>query len=200
VRAAAPVLEWVDESSRPYVGLRQGTKQMKSLSLSRHALSVCVATMLFVSCGGPQAQSWNPASPLQSSAKLSSESLRRAAGGSFSAGYTGTWKTKQGLFFLTHFRAKGSGAFIGRSSLKGKMLCGFMVGGANFTFRSKKHPTDAFRVSVNGTICSERGKPQYTVTGGKGKFSDASGSGTVSFSFNNSNHNFTSSWTGTLNF
>jgi hypothetical protein len=39
-----------------------------SLSLSRHALSVCAAGVLFVGCGGPQAPTVTPASIRQSSA------------------------------------------------------------------------------------------------------------------------------------
>jgi hypothetical protein len=172
---------------------------MKGLSLSRYAVSVCVAGTLFVGCAGPQAQSWNSASPLQSSAKPSSESLKQAAGGAFTASYAGKFKVKQGLFFTTHFHGTGSGTFSHRSTLRGTMICGFSADFAHFTFRSKKHPSDAFRVSDTQDIC-HKGKTQYTVTGGEGKFVNASGDGTLHLHLDNSNHTFTASWTGTLNF
>lgn len=175
---------------------------MNSLSLSRYALSVCLAGVLVVGCGGPQAQGWNAPSPLQSSAKMSSEYLKRATGGAFTAHYAGTVKETCGMFVCgLDFHGTGSGTFIGRSRLKGSASCFHKAGKGYFTFRSKRQRTDAFTVTFIG--CPRRKSNLFTVTGGEGKFANASGNGTVQFVFSNNSSvtfPFTSSWTGTLNF
>lgn len=162
------------------------------LKLSRYAFSVCSAAVLLSGCGGPQTQGWNALSPLQPSTKLSGDSLK---GGSFTGSYAGKYESGCSFVCFTDYHGKGSGTFIGRSRLKGEVFnscCPSSCGGG-FTFRSKRHPADAFTVSAS---CGETAS--YTVTGGKGKFAGASGGGTVSFSVDNSNDTFTSSWTGTL--
>ena len=128
---------------------------MRNLSLSRYALSVCVAATLFVGCGGPQAQSWNAALPLQSSAK-GSELMKRAAGGAFTASYTGTYGTQCGAgICVSSYHGTGSGTFIHHSRLKGKLVSDLSGCGGPFTFRNRKHPSDAFTVyvSFNDVTC-----------------------------------------------
>jgi hypothetical protein len=167
---------------------------MKSLSLSCRALSFCVLGVLFVSCGGPQAQGWNAPSALQSSAKLNSQSLKPAAGGSFTASYAGSYVKSCVINCGLNFHGTGSGTFIHRGRLKG----GFFIalsGCGGFTFKSMKRPADTF--NVTGPCHFGRGR--YKVEGGTGKFANASGRGEVSIQ-KHSNHTFTSSWTGTLNF
>lgn len=174
-----------------------GGKQMKRLSLSRHALGACIAGTLFVGCGGPQAQGWSAPPLLPSSAKLSNESEKRAAGGAFTASYSGTYKHGCSFDFICYYKyhGAGSGPFVHRSTSVGEVVCGSGSAAGVFTFRSAKHPRDAFTVSTDS--CGSTAK--YTVSGGKGKFSDASGSGTVSFSYKRLHH-FTASWVGTLNY
>jgi hypothetical protein len=89
---------------------------MRMLNRGRYAFSVCAAGVLLSGCGGRQAQGWN--APLQSSAKLSSESLKRAAGGAFSASYEGTYGTQCGAgICVSYYHGTGSGTFIRRSRL-----------------------------------------------------------------------------------
>jgi hypothetical protein len=169
--------------------------------VGRYALSVYVAGTLLAGCGGPQTQSLNAAPPLQSNAKLSSESLKHAAGGSFTASYAGTYERGCTLTGCSiSLSGEGRGTFIGRSWLQGGANCRLHwgSGSGNFTFRSQNHLPDAFNASVNA--CLVNGKYNYTVHGGIGKFANASGGGTVSLSLS-SGYNFgtfNSSWTGTL--
>lgn len=141
-----------------------------------------------------------PAGVANSVPALSSESLKRALGGSFTASYLGEYTYHNYVdFSVFSLHGGGRGTFIGSSSLKGGFECGRYFYGGRFTFRSTKHPVDSFRARLKpgGTYCPGG---SYTVTGGKGKFANASGGGTVSFFFDYLNHTFTSSWTGTLNF
>jgi hypothetical protein len=171
------------------MNLAKGVKQMKTSDFSRCALSFCAAGTLFAACGGPT-QGWSAPPPLQLSTKVSRESLKRAAGGSFTASYAGKFRGLCGFPHVRdeYFRGTGSGTFIGRSGMKGPLYCQGRTG--NFIFRSKEHRAETFSVTVNNG--------SYTVTGGTGKFANASGNGT--FSISKKGLTFTSSWTGTLNF
>lgn len=181
---------------------------MKSLDLSRYALSVCLAGTLFVGCGGPQAQSWNAAFPLESSAKRNAD-MKGAAGGSFNASYAGKYRWHASFEHSSDkYFGGGRGTFIGRSKLRGSGSCG--VGGLGdtaFTFRSKKNLADTFSIDVPECLIGDGSNATYTVTGGTGKFANASGEGTVSLYLHPTRYheywgtgNFTASFTGTLNF
>ncbi|MBV8068029.1 MAG: hypothetical protein JO113_08620 [Candidatus Eremiobacteraeota bacterium] len=167
---------------------------MKILAVSRYTPYVCVAAMMLAGCGGPEAQGWN--APLQSSAKLSSESFKPAAGGSFTASYTGTYKKSCKINCGIVFRGTGSGTFIHRSRLNGGFSPG-ISGCGGFTFKSMKHPADTFNVAT--APCRFPGVGHYKVQGGTGEFASASGRGKYSIQ-KHSNHTFTASWMGTLNF
>ncbi|MBV8149790.1 MAG: hypothetical protein JO092_11900 [Candidatus Eremiobacteraeota bacterium] len=193
--------------AKPHLPKAEG--KVKHLFLYAYLLSFCMAGTFFAGCGGPQAQSPNVSPPLQSSAKQSPESLKRAAGGSFAASYAGSASQQQchkvfyEVFICTQsFAGKGSGSFIHRSSISGSYTCEegrYGSGGsAQFTFVSKKHPEDSFNatMSTKGKFCLLGAT--YTVSGGTGKFANASGSLTALFLIKGST--FTASWKGTLNF
>lgn len=170
---------------------------MKTLKLS--ALSICVAGTLFVGCGGPQAQSWNATSQLQSNTKLRSKAMKRTAGGSFTASYAGMYAERCNLTAcVIDYLGRGKGAFIGRSRLRGTGYCGRGGGSFTFKFRSKQHRADALNVSIPICTYGSGYSVPYTVYGGTGKFANASGGGTVSFSLLYPTNIFISSWTGTL--
>lgn len=174
----------------------QGAKaHMRRWNLSHYAISSCVTAALLAGCGGSQPPMGGPgAMPV---GRTIATHAGRAA--SFSASYTGTFEQGCGFGCVYQFHGAGSGTFIDRSTLKGKLDCGNPSENGQFTLRSKNHLAD--RLYASAAPCGGS-RVSYTVTGGTGIFANASGGGTVSFSlhFNKNNNTFKSSWTGTPNF
>ena len=134
----------------------------------------------------------------------------RTSGGPFSARYSGSYslkecsRTETGSF---NFSGSGSGSFIQSSTESGHM-----TGKSSFrictwkgiaTIVSSLHPRNSIvvlldSVGFNQGPCTS--KHSFEVTGGAGKFSNATGSGTVVFTCNSSNGTYTDQWSGTITF
>jgi hypothetical protein len=137
------------------------------------------------------------------------QSAAPAAGGSFSASYSGTYslsficgQNPQGYFKVS---GTGSASFLHRSTEAGSMYvkdrCGYWLGTGTLT--SSHNPRNTITVWLRSVAigsespCYNPRGVQFSVTGGTGKFAHATGSGTVRFVCNN-NGTYTDHWTGTV--
>ncbi len=166
---------------------------MRSLTLGRYALSVCVTATLFAGCGGSQIAGFSSAQQFANSAEPKS-AASRLSGGAFSASYSG----KDGGHacgtgcHVTIFRGSGTAKFL-RSSYERvsiKIVDGTFTGRA--ILKSLRSKTDSITATVSPNSNG------YTVTGGTGRFTHATGSGTISRAYYPKS--YTDTWTGTLYF
>lgn len=186
---------------------------MKTSFLSGNALSISVAAMMLGGCGGPQGVIGQPgtayiATPKESG-RISMETARMARGGGFTAAYAGNYsgnyctRNHPGTF---SFSGVGAGNFIHESvdagSVEGKYAgrqeCQWM-GTAKIT--SMRDSNDSIEIALDGNAdyqgCSNQ--LTFTVTGGTGKFSRASGDGTWTFKCEG-NGQFRDHWSGHVTF
>jgi hypothetical protein len=138
-----------------------------------------------------------------------------ANGGAFSGAYSGGYsltlcvsgyRGHEGSFT---FKGSGNASFLHGSTESGVMKRGkinqnLCVGwGGTATLSSSRNPQNQIVMDIfshSATIDSPCGHVfYYSVTGGSGKFANASGSGTVSFTCSGST-SYTDRWSGTLNY
>ena len=131
----------------------------------------------------------------------------RSSGGPFSARYAGT-ETGGNLCLLNDpfkFSGTGSATFLHATSESGSMVWshGFncdLVGSATLTSSNRPHNSVTVRLEYQLPGCerSFKGIP-FTVTGGTGRFANATGNGTIRFACQ-SNGTYTDQWSGTITF
>ncbi len=186
---------------------------MKDSTLSRCALSVCVAAILLAGCSRtngtlPPSSAGSPSFRLeQLSPKLAQSPL---GGGAFSGGYSGRYATV--LYCSLHYHSKvtikGSGkvSFLHQSTETGEFgapanMC-FGTWHGKVILRSSKHPRNSIKIEISGKDypCLKQ-TFSYTVTGGTGKFAKATGNGNVRFQCQGSGRGtYSDQWSGTLSF
>lgn len=188
----------------------KGAKQMKSLHIGHYALSFCAMAALLAGCGGSQEPIGASGVNAMNPGPLRIEPL---GGSAFSGGYSGSFSftTCHGLKSKAVFRFSGTGlaSFLGPSREHGILRshqyfrpydCTPWKGKVILT--SSKDPSNAISMSL-----TERGPTPnpcqsypYNVTGGTGKFANATGSGTVALTCHGFRGQYSDQWSGTLNF
>lgn len=189
---------------------------MNLFSLSRWALSVCAA-ILFAGCSQtnstlPRSNAGTPSTRL---GQLAPVALSPGRGGAFSGGYSGTIQAsactrrapRGGGSHGGAFAFTGAGAvkFLGPSKESGYLIavppgCDW-TGGVTLT--SSRHPEDQIDIGVKGgygvSPCAQW--QSYSVAGGTGKFSNATGSGKVKFRCRGGpSGKYRDKWSGTLSY
>jgi hypothetical protein len=176
---------------------------------AKSGIAFLIASAFLVGCsGGPSS---TPSAP-SSAAGLRQLGLgvpARAAGGPFSAAYSGRYTLVGcGPNFPGTFKLSGTGtaSFLHRSQESALLygnFCAGWSGGATLT--SFKHSNNSISASVHwggfhrGIPCGANDTWEFTVTGGTGKFAAATGSGTVTITCKSSG-TYTDTWTGTLQY
>ena len=123
--------------------------------------------------------------------------------GPFTASYSGTLKTKACTIYMKNGKDtfKGSGTATGLGSSNEKATVKFnanfycIASGGKGTLSSSTSK-DKIKVTVGGNPCTY--PVSFTITGGSGKFVNASGSGTLSAVC--TSNSYTDSWSGTFTY
>jgi len=135
----------------------------------------------------------------------------RTSGGSFGVSDSGRYRLTRcappGGFGAFAFNGSGSGNFIHNENETGQMESNdaFCDGWHGFaTLTNAAHPRNSIKMNLSSatksTPCTPLGHvTTFTITGGTGRFANASGSGTVAFGCN-SNGTYTDKWSGTITF
>ena len=135
----------------------------------------------------------------------------RASGGSFGVSDSGNYDLTKcrppgGLGVFT-FNGSGSANFIHKEIETGRMnsddsSCNGWRGSATLTSAARPRNSIKMKLSTttNNTPCVLFGHAiKFTVTGGTGRFANATGTGTVAFACH-SNGTYTDKWSGTVTF
>jgi hypothetical protein len=176
---------------------------MNSLHLSRCALSTCVAALVLADCGGSQSMIQGPgAIPKSDRFRSPDESHTTPSVVSnhvFSAAYSGHYTCLIGLegsFGL--FVGSGTASIPGFRRKSAEALgyhpCDHKKGSFTLTSRSSG---DTITGRIIGDACSA---DTYTVTGGTGRYTGATGSGTVTVSCPSKNEDYKDVWSGTISY
>jgi len=144
---------------------------------------------------------------------ISSHGLRES-GGAFSATYAGNYRfngcAPPDGFGRFEARGVGSASFVHASfehvTIDGNVFNQCSWSG-NATITNATHHLNTITMSIVGATlfgrhlppCDSQKPETWTVTGGTGRFANASGSGTVAFTCQ-TNGSYTDQWTGTLTF
>jgi hypothetical protein len=183
---------------------------MDGLNRCRGALSVWLAAFALAGCAG-----WHATvSPMPGTEADARTTGTKAAGShAFNGGYSGVEKLSKCSFpWSGEFDFKGAGkvSFLRGSNesgsltqeFNGRLFCARWSG--TVTLTSSEHPKDEISIALRG---NKRPSPCgnhliYTVTGGSGKFSGATGSGTVAIrcSRHAGSTPYLDQWRGTLYF
>jgi hypothetical protein len=174
----------------------------------RYASAACAIAAILAGCSS-SAQSgfapsgvtrWNALSTMQSTAKLSNKPLKPAnlRGGFFNASYAGHVKCS-GLFPHTClFHGTGTANFLGSSKEHIFFVAG-PSGGYTATLRSAQSKKDSITTAYFFYPCT--GPMAYTISGGTGRFSHATGAGLIAAicKYETLDYGtYTDTWTGTL--
>jgi hypothetical protein len=176
---------------------------MRSLRLTRYALSAC-AVLLLGGCGGGEAATPNSILQFAGSAEPRS-AVSRQSGGAFSARYSGHYSVHHACMecaVIWKFRGSGAATFLRRS--RERMNWTFILEPSpkqspnSATITSFHSKADSVTVQISaGYACN--GTNSYVVTSGTGRFARATGSGTIQTTCPGpSGHSYTDAWAGTL--
>ncbi len=177
---------------------------MNSLSLSRCALNVCVAAFVLAGCGASQGLVGQPGSvPTSGKVLFPDENhISRSVVPShvFSATYSGGYTCFGGLEgFQTVFFGEGMASIPGfrrksRETISYRGCNNSKKGSFALISRSSQ---DTITGQIIGDQCSA---DTYTVTGGTGRYTGATGSGTVTVTCHNKKRDYEDVWSGTISY
>lgn len=175
-----------------------------SILVTSRLFNAVALSCLVVGCGG----SSSPVSqPLGLNRMSQLQSVSPAAGGSFSASYSGKYTLRgNNKPFEYTFQGIGKGSFINKSTEAGEIFyyCGlhgcFIQSGSHATLTSRRNDANTINITFPfDKIFSCGTRVAWYVTGGTGMFAHATGSGTVTFTCH-TGRTYTDTWKGTLYF
>jgi hypothetical protein len=179
----------------------KGAQQMNVSVLRPYAPIACAAVAILAGCGSQMLTARTPPTAIARPARIGP-----ARGGVFNARYSGSYQShycdKQHGGASFYFSGNGGASFLGRSAESGHMhgpyhrFSGCWPWTGTAVLASSRNPKNFINMSLGYE--SPCGVVGYEVSGGGGKFANATGSGTVTFRC--SGDTYSDQWSGTISF